>query len=110
MSSSTLHTTTKENQQQGIIRVLPQEVIDRIKAGEVVQRPASAVKELVENALDAGSTEIVVTVTGRNFQKLAVSDNGCGISRADLPAAVQRHATSKLQTADDLQQLTTFGF
>ena len=102
--------TAKENQQLGIIRVLPQEVIDRIKAGEVVQRPASAVKELLENALDAGSTEIVVTVTGRTFHKLTVSDNGCGISRADLPAAVQRHATSKLHTADDLQQLTTFGF
>lgn len=90
------------------IRLLPQEVIDRIKAGESIQRASGAVKELIENAIDAGSTEIVVTCSADGLRHLQVQDNGCGMR--DLTGAVTRHATSKLQTVEDLGALTTLGF
>ena len=106
-------TTTPPSPQQqphnNKIRVLPHHVVDRIKAGEVIQRAASAIKELLENSLDAGSTDITVTVNNKHH-KLVVSDNGCGMDPADLRWAVVRHATSKLQTTDDLKNLRTFGF
>ncbi|GAX18029.1 DNA mismatch repair protein MLH1 [Fistulifera solaris] len=96
------------NKSPGVIQLLPQDVIERIKAGEVVQKPSAAVKELVENALDAGSTEIIVQVSMDCLREISVQDNGCGIS--DLTLAVQRHTTSKLQKVDDLFALQSFGF
>jgi DNA mismatch repair protein MutL len=96
------------------IRRLPPETVNRIAAGEVVERPASAVKELVENALDAGATRIEVEADGGGLTRILVSDDGCGLSPDDLALAVERHATSKLQPqADgswDLLHIATLGF
>src|SRR6059058_3588787 len=76
------------------IRRLPPELINRIAAGEVVERPASAVKELVENALDAGASEIQVQADGGGLTRILVADDGAGLTAAELPLAVERHATS----------------
>ncbi|MDW8120382.1 MAG: DNA mismatch repair endonuclease MutL [Chloroflexota bacterium] len=92
------------------IRVLDPEVAARIAAGEVVERPASVVKELVENALDAGATQVVVEVVGGGMERIRVSDDGVGIPQADVPLLFQRHATSKLASAKDLEAIATLGF
>jgi DNA mismatch repair protein MutL len=92
------------------IRLLASDTIGKIAAGEVVERPASAAKELIENALDAGATRLQVEVAGGGIDLIEVADDGCGISLTDLPLAVQRHATSKLTTFDDLDRLGTLGF
>lgn len=92
------------------IRVLPPELANRIAAGEVVERPASVVKELLENSLDAGADEIRVEVREGGRRLLRVIDNGQGIAAADVLLAFERHATSKLTTADDLEHITTLGF
>jgi DNA mismatch repair protein MutL len=92
------------------IRILPPEVARRIAAGEVIDRPASVVKELVENALDAGATRVVVEVEGGGLTLMRVSDDGCGITAAELEVAFQRHATSKLPADDDLNAVATLGF
>ena len=91
------------------IRLLPNDLINKIAAGEVIERPASAVKELVENSIDAGATkiEIIMRNGGRTF--ISVTDNGCGMSKQDLVLAVERHATSKLPT-DNLDSISTLGF
>ena len=91
------------------IRRLPEGTVNRIAAGEVVERPASVVKELVENAIDAGARAIDVAIAsgGRDF--ISVEDDGCGMSRADLALAVERHATSKLP-GDDLSAIAHLGF
>ncbi len=94
----------------GVIRVLPVAVVNRIAAGEVVERPASVVKELLENSLDAGSGRIVVEVKDGGRRLIKVSDNGDGMSRVDAAMAFQRHATSKLQSDDDLWTIRTLGF
>src|SRR3990167_5527609 len=96
------------------IRRLPPETVNRIAAGEVVERPASAVKELVENALDAGATRVEVEADGGGLTRILVSDDGSGLSPDDLALAVERHATSKLSPdADgtwDLLHISTLGF
>ncbi len=92
------------------IAVLASDVIDQIAAGEVVERPASAVKELIENSIDAGSTQIEIEISGGGRDLIRVLDNGDGMSAADLSAAVLRHATSKLTSVDDLFRITSLGF
>ena len=91
------------------IRQLPPNLVNRIAAGEVVERPASVVKELVENAIDAGARRIDVTATGGGLQLIRVTDDGTGMARDDLALAVERHATSKLG-GDDLSHILTLGF
>lgn len=92
------------------IHFLPDEIINKIAAGEVIERPASAVKELIENAIDAGATRIQVTIEEGGKKKIQVSDNGKGMSSADLDICYLRHTTSKLNNADDLFHLRTNGF
>ena len=92
------------------IRVLPPDVAARIAAGEVVERPASIVKELVENALDAGATRIAVEATAGGIECIRVSDDGSGIDPQELETAFQRHATSKLEDGEDLSHILTLGF
>src|SRR4051795_9677756 len=91
------------------VRQLSEGIVNRIAAGEVVERPASVVKELVENALDAGSSRIEVVTDGGGRRLIRVSDDGDGMTRADLALAVERHATSKLPE-DDLMAIATLGF
>ncbi len=94
----------------GAIRALSDLLINQIAAGEVVERPAAALKELLENALDAGATQIDVDVAGGGVKRIRVADNGSGIEREDLTPAVSRHATSKIVTVVDLEAISTLGF
>jgi len=93
-----------------IIQVLSPEVAERIGAGEVVERPASVVKELIENSLDAGATAVSVEVRDGGLSLIRVSDDGCGMSRADAPRALERFATSKIHSLEDLEAIVTLGF
>src|SRR5688572_30581921 len=92
------------------IQQLPPSVVTKIAAGEVIERPASVIKELLENSLDAGSNRIDVEVEQGGIELIRVVDNGCGIPPDDLPLAFASHATSKLQSADDLFRIGTLGF
>ena len=94
----------------GRIRILSDQVANQIAAGEVVDRPASVVKELLENALDAGATRIVITVEGGGRKLIRIADDGCGMMRDDALLAFERHATSKLRSSDDLLSIATLGF
>ena len=94
----------------GRIHVLPEHVANKIAAGEVVERPASVLKELLENSLDAGATRIRVQVEGGGKKLIQVTDNGCGMVRDDALLAFERHATSKIQDAEDLLNIHTLGF
>ncbi|HYU15518.1 MAG TPA: DNA mismatch repair endonuclease MutL, partial [Candidatus Acidoferrum sp.] len=92
------------------IRRLPAVVASRIAAGEVIERPASVVKELVENAIDAGARRVVVEIEAGGVELIRVADEGRGIEPAELPLAFERHATSKLSSDDDLMRIETLGF
>src|SRR6266496_4281176 len=94
----------------GRIHVLPEHVANKIAAGEVVERPASVVKELLENSLDAGSTRIRIQVEAGGKRLIQITDNGCGMTRDDALLAFERHATSKIQSAEDLLTVATLGF
>jgi len=92
------------------IRILPESLINKIAAGEVVERPASVVKELLENSIDAGATDIQVTVKNGGRDLISILDNGCGMNEADAQLAVERHATSKIVDENDLFRIQTLGF
>ncbi len=94
----------------GRIHVLPEHVANKIAAGEVVERPASVVKELLENALDAASTRIKIQIEAGGKQLIQITDNGCGMVRDDALLAFERHATSKINNAEDLLSVATLGF
>ena len=92
------------------INLLPKQVAELIAAGEVVERPSSVIKELVENSIDAGATVITVEIKNGGISYIRITDNGCGISREDVPLAFLRHATSKIKVDNDLDRISTLGF
>lgn len=95
---------------ENYIHVLSSQVANQIAAGEVVERPASAVKELIENSVDAGAAKIVVRIAGAGKKRIEIDDDGCGMSASDAELALQRHATSKIETSDDLHTIASHGF
>ena len=92
------------------VRILPVQLINQIAAGEVVERPSSVVKELVENCFDAGATHVHVDIEQGGVRRIRIRDNGCGIVKSDLPLALSRYATSKITSFDDLEHVTSMGF
>ena len=92
------------------IHILPKSVYQLIAAGEVVERPASAIKEMVENSIDAGATRITVEIQHGGSTYMRITDDGCGIARADVPKVFISHATSKIATEEDLNAIGTLGF
>ncbi len=99
-----------EEKERRKVKILNAETARKIAAGEVIDRPASIVRELLDNAVDSGATEINVEIEGGGIDKIRVQDNGCGMSREDLAVAAHPHATSKISSDTDLLNLTTLGF
>ena len=94
----------------GNIVLLDDLTINKIAAGEVIERPASAVKEMLENSIDAGATNIILEIKNGGISYIRITDNGKGIANDDLDMAFERHATSKIRTADDLTKVKSMGF
>ena len=94
----------------GKINVLDKSIAELIAAGEVVERPASVIKELLENSVDAGATAITIEIKNGGVKYIRITDNGSGIMKDDVPKAFLRHATSKVSTAHDLDNIATLGF
>ncbi|MCD6383485.1 MAG: ATP-binding protein, partial [Thermoplasmata archaeon] len=92
------------------IKILPGEIVKKIAAGEVIEGPHSVVKELLENAIDACATEIILEIEDGGKRRISVRDNGCGMGREDLMLAFQSHTTSKIVSLSDLEEIRTFGF
>ena len=104
-----MHTFYKKGEFMAI-QVLDQNTINQIAAGEVVERPASVVKELMENAIDAGATAVTVEIKEGGIGFIRITDNGCGIPREEIPLAFLRHSTSKIRSAEDLITVSSLGF
>lgn len=100
----------KETEMQNRINILDKNTINQIAAGEVIDRPASIIKELVENSIDAGATSVSIEIRGGGIDLIRITDNGCGINRDDVKVAFVRHSTSKINNAEDLSYITSLGF
>lgn len=101
---------SKQAENQPVVRVLPEVIQNKIAAGEVVERPASVVKELVENAIDAGALNISIEIEDGGMRLIRISDDGCGMNEANLTSCIERHATSKISDVDDIFKISTMGF
>ena len=107
---SSINSETENENVADIIQLLPDSVANQIAAGEVIQRPASVVKELVENAIDAGATQIKVNIKDAGRTLIQIIDNGSGMSDTDARMSFERHATSKIRSANDIFSIRTMGF
>ena len=110
MSTPPHSRSASSNRQARPVKILDPILANQIAAGEVVERPASAIKELLENALDAGSSELTIEIREGGRSLMRVSDNGHGMSKNDALLALERHATSKIHVVDDLNEISTLGF